>query len=137
MAPKVAHRPRAALVALLGVGVAVGAAGAVPWAWWAGAAFVLAGMGVGVANTILPTRFQDIVEPSMQGRVFSVVGALGMAGRPIGLLMAAPLLAIAGVRWGLLVVGVALIAVAIAGRQGLAGRGAAGSEPVVGERVAA
>lgn len=137
MAPKVARRPRAALVALLGVGVAVGAAGAVPWAWWAGAAFVLAGMGVGVANTILPTRFQDIVEPSMQGRVFSVVGALGMAGRPIGLLMAAPLLAIAGVRWGLLVVGVALIAVAIAGRQGLDGRGAAGSEPVVGERVAA
>lgn len=120
MAPRVAGRQRAALLALLGVGAAVGLAGATTWMWWAGLAFVVAGIGVGVANTILPTSFQRLVEPAMQGRVFAVVGALGQAGRPIGLLLAVPLLAGAGVRWGLAVVGVALAAVAWAGRRGLA-----------------
>jgi MFS transporter, DHA3 family, macrolide efflux protein len=119
VASRVAARRHAALVALVGVGAAVGLAGATSWAWGVGLAFVIAGVGVGVANTILPTRFQTIVEPSMQGRVFSVVSALGQAGRPIGLLLAVPLLAGVGVRWGLVVVGAALVLVAWAGRGGL------------------
>ena len=119
LAPRVAGRRSAALVALLGVGTAVGLAGAVPWAWWAGLAFIVAGLGVGVTNTIVSTRFMGVVEPAMQGRVFSVVGALGQAGRPIGLLLAAPLLAGVGVRWGLVVVGAAVSMVAWVGRQGL------------------
>lgn len=118
-APRVAGGRRAALVALLGVGAAIGLAGAAPWAWWVGLSFVLAGVGVGVANTVLPTRFMGLVEPAMQGRVFAVVGALGQAGRPIGLLLAVPLLAGVGVRWGLVVVGAALVLVAYAGRTGL------------------
>ena len=123
-APKVAGRQRAALVALLGVGVAIALSGAAPWAWWAGVAFVLAGVGIGVANTILPTRFQEAVEPSVQGRVFSVVGALGQAGRPIGLLLAAPMIAGVGIGGGLAMCGVALAAVAVAGRRGLVAAGA-------------
>ena len=46
MAPSVAARPRAALVALLGVGAALALSGAAPLAWACGAAFVLAGVGV-------------------------------------------------------------------------------------------
>lgn len=134
LAPKVARWHRAALVALLAVGGAVALAGATAWAWWAGLAFVLAGVGVGVVNTILPTRFQSAVEPSVQGRVFSVVGALAQAGRPIGLLLAAPLIAGVGVDGGLLVCGAAVAAVAVAGRRGLA---AAVSEPVMREPIPA
>lgn len=136
LAPKVAARPRAALVSLLGVGAALGLSGAAPWAWACGLAFVLAGVGVGVANTILPTRFQATIDPAMQGRVFSVVGALGQAGRPIGLLLAAPLIAGVGVRWGLVVVGAALAAVSFAGRRGLGG-GEAGGDPVATESLVA
>ena len=119
LAPKVADRRRAALIALLGVGTALGLSGATPWAWSCGAALVVAGLGVGVANTTIATRFQATIEPAMQGRVFSVVGALGQAGRPIGLLLAAPLIAGVGVRWGFVVVGAALSAVTLAGRRGL------------------
>lgn len=130
VAPSVAGRQRAAVVALFGVGAAIGVAGAVSWTWWAGLALVLAGVGVGVANTILPTRFHGMIEPAMQGRVFSVVGAMGQAGRPVGLLLAVPLLAGVGVRWGLAVVGAALLLVAWAGRKGLAGPGPVG--PAIG-----
>ena len=66
-----------------------------------------AGVGVGVANTILPTRFQDAVEPAVQGRVFALVGAMSVAGRPIGLMLTAPLAALVGVRAGLAVCGTA------------------------------
>lgn len=134
LAPKVARRQRAALVALLAVGGAVALAGATAWAWWAGLAFVLAGVGVGVVNTILPTRFQSAVEPSVQGRVFSVVGAPAQAGRPIGLLLAAPLIAGVGVDGGLVVCGAAVAVVAVAGRRGLA---ASVSEPVMREPIPA
>jgi MFS family permease len=119
-APRVARSTRAALFALLLTGGGIAIAGAIPWAWWAGAAFVFAGLGVGVANTIIPSRFQESVEPGLQGRVFSLVGALSQAGRPIGLLLTAPLAAMVGVRAALAVCGVALAGVAWAGRRGLA-----------------
>ncbi|HNJ97946.1 MAG TPA: hypothetical protein PLV13_07465, partial [Ilumatobacteraceae bacterium] len=97
--------------------VAVTGAWSVPL--WAGAALIVAGLGVGVANSILPARFQAGVDPAKQGRVFALVGALGSAGRPIGLMAAAPLVAGVGVRWSLVVCGVGLIAVTLAGRRGL------------------
>jgi len=120
IAPRLARGPRVALMALLATGGCLAIAGAAPWAWWAGIAFVLAGLGVGVVNTILPTRFQESVDPAVQGRVFSVVGALGSAGRPIGLLLAAPMMAVMGVRGAMAVCGIGLAAVAWAGRNGLA-----------------
>ena len=119
-APRVARSTRAALFALLLTGGGIAIAGAIPSAWWAGAAFVFAGLGVGVANTIIPSRFQESVDPGVQGRVFSLVGALSQAGRPIGLLLTAPLAAMVGVRAALAVCGVALAGVAWAGRRGLA-----------------
>ncbi|MGB8858350.1 MAG: MFS transporter, partial [Ilumatobacteraceae bacterium] len=107
LAPRVARGQHAVLVALLSVGGVLAVAGTVSWAWWAGVAFVLAGVGVGVANAILPAGFQASVEPAVQGRVFAVVGALGQAGRPIGLLLAAPMIAVVGVRAGFAVCGLA------------------------------
>lgn len=120
VAPKIGKGRRAALVALLATGVAIAVSGAWALAVWAAVAFLVAGVGVGVTNTVLPARFQARVEPSVQGRVFAVVGALSNAGRPLGLLAAAPLVALVGVRGALAVCGVGLAAVAVAGRHGLA-----------------
>lgn len=121
VAPKIAKGRQAALVALLATGGAIAMSGAWALALWAGAAFVLAGVGVGVTNSVLPARFQAGVAPEVQGRVFALVGALGQAGRPVGLLLAAPMIAVVGVRGGFVVCGLALAAVAWAGRRGLAG----------------
>jgi len=119
MAAKVAGHRAAALVALVITGAALAVTGAWSVPLWAGAALVVAGVGVGVTNSILPARFQAGVDPAKQGRVFALVGALGSAGRPIGLMAAAPLVAGVGVRWSLVVCGVGLIAVTLAGRRGL------------------
>ena len=121
-AVKLGKGRHAATVALLVTGSAVAASGAVVLAWWTGALLVVAGVGIGVPNTLVPTRFQRMVEPSVQGRVFALVSALSQAGRPIGLALTAPLVALAGLRGGLAVCGVAMAVVALAGRRGLDGR---------------
>jgi MFS family permease len=109
------------IVGLVLTSVAVGIAGATTFALFAGLMLVSAGVGVGIANTVLPTRFQADVDPSMQGRVFALLGALMMAGRPAGLLLTAPLIAVAGVRGGLAVCGVCMLATTFIGRRGLLG----------------
>lgn len=119
LAPRVAGRARATLVALLTTGAAIAVSTAAPWAAWAGFAFVVAGAGVGVANTIIPSQFQERVAPEVQGRVFAMVGALSVAGRPLGLLLTAPLVAIVGVRAAFAACGVGLATVAWSGRRGL------------------
>jgi len=120
VAPRLVGRSTTALMALLVTAVGIAIAGAVPIAWWAGISFLMAGIGGGIANAILPTRFQESVDPTLQGRVFALVGALSQAGRPIGLLLAAPMVAIVGVRAGFAVCGFGLAVVSLAGRRGLA-----------------
>lgn len=121
-AVKLGKGRHAATFALLATGAAVAASGAVVVAWWTGALLVVAGVGIGVANTLVPTRFQRMVEPSVQGRVFALVSALSQAGRPVGLALTAPLVALAGLRGGLAVCGAAMVLVALAGRRGLDGQ---------------
>lgn len=120
LAPRFAAVSRAALWSLLLVGAAVAVSGAAAWAPWAGCAFIMAGLGVGIANTLIQTRFQSRVAPELQGRVFSLVGACMVVGQPLGLLLTAPLIAGLGVRGGLAVCGAGLFAIALAGRRGLA-----------------
>jgi hypothetical protein len=69
--------------------------------------------------------------------VFAVLGALMQAGRPIGLLLTAPLIAIVGVRGGLAVCGACMLAVTWFGRSGVLGpapaddsAASAGQDPV-------
>jgi len=61
------------------------------------------------------------VDPTVQGRVFALLGALMTAGRPAGLLLTAPLIALAGVRGGLAVCGACMLATTLVGRRGLLG----------------
>lgn len=128
-APKLVGRSATALTALLVTAAGIAVAGVLPLAWWAGLSFLAAGLGAGVVNAILPTRFQESVDPAVQGRVFALVGALSQAGRPVGLLLTAPLVALVGLRAGLAVCGLGVAMVAVAGRRGLA----RAAEPLVSE----
>ena len=119
--PRAIRRRGAALVALVVSSAAVGLAGATTLALVGGVTLLAAGVGIGVTNTILPTRFQADVDPGMQGRVFAVLSALMLAGRPVGLLLTAPLLAAVGPRGGLAVCGVCMLAVTWVGRGGVLG----------------
>jgi len=120
VAPRLVGRSTTALMALLVTAAGIAIAGVLPIAWWAGLSFLVAGVGAGVVNAILPTRFQESVDPMVQGRVFALVGALSQAGRPVGLLLAAPMVAAVGVRAGFAVCGLGIAVVALAGRRGLA-----------------
>jgi hypothetical protein len=73
-----------------------------------GGAFVAmaaAGVAIAVANTALLTTFQRDVPPEVIGRVFGVVGAMSEGLRPLGLVLAGPLLALAGASGAVVVVG--------------------------------
>ena len=121
LGPRLSTVRPAPLVALAVTSLGIALAGATTLGLVAGLTFVAAGVGVGVANTLLPTRFQNDIEPSLQGRVFALLGALGQIGRPAGLLMAAPLLAVLGPRGGLVVCGLCMLAVSWIGRSGVQG----------------
>lgn len=119
VAPRLARVGRASLWALLLTGGAIAISGAAVWSLWAGSAFLLAGLGVGVANTLIQTRFQSRVPAELQGRVFALVGACSIVGQPLGLLLTAPLVTGVGIRGGLAVCGVGLVMIALVGRRGL------------------
>ena len=119
MAPRFARITSAALWALLLTGAAISVSGVATWAPWAGLALMTCGLGVGVANTLIQTRFQNRVPAELQGRVFSLVGALMVVGQPLGLLLTAPLVASVGVRGGLAMCGISLLIVVLIGRHGV------------------
>lgn len=82
-----------AFVALIGLGVGTGLVGLVPADGfiWALVAFGIAGIMQPIVNGSLGATLQAVVEPGMQGRVFTLVGSLAMAMTPIGLLLAGPI----------------------------------------------
>ncbi len=119
IAPRLAGDARATLGSLLLTGVAIAISGTAAWAWWAASAFMIAGVGVGIANTLIQTRFQSRIPAELQGRVFALVGAFMIVGQPLGLLLTAPLISGVGVRGGLAICGMGLLAITVAGRHGL------------------
>jgi predicted MFS family arabinose efflux permease len=121
LGPKVVTIRPAAFVALLFTSIGLALAGATTVAVVGGLTFLAAGVGVGVVNTVLPTRFQQDVDPAIQGRVFALLGGLMQVGRPLGLVLAAPLIAGLGPRWGLAVCGGLMLAVTWFGRSGVLG----------------
>lgn len=79
--------------ALIGLGIGAGAVGLVPADGfvWALVAFGLAGIMQPIVNGSLGAVAQAVVDPAMQGRVFTLIGSLSMAMTPIGLLLAGPI----------------------------------------------
>jgi MFS family permease len=119
VAPRLAPAAGAGFGGVAATALGIAGVGALPWSPLAATMLLVAGAGVGVVNTILPTRFQDGVDPALQGRVFALVGAIAQVGRPVGLLAAAPLVAGPGVQVGLALCGAGLLAVGLVGRSGL------------------
>lgn len=119
VAPRLARSAGAGFGGVAATGLGIAGVGAIAWSPLAATMLLIAGAGVGVVNTILPTRFQDGVDPTLQGRVFALVGAISQVGRPVGLLAAAPLVAGPGVQVGLVLCGAGLLGVGVVGRRGL------------------
>jgi MFS family permease len=68
----------------------------------------VAGIAVAVANTTVITALQRLTQPELMGRVFGAVGAMSEALRPLGLLLAGPLIAITGIRGAFATIAIAL-----------------------------
>jgi MFS transporter, DHA3 family, macrolide efflux protein len=119
-AGRAAAKPSAFVAMMM---VSVGLAAAVVWRSWpvTATAFAVAGIGIGVVNTILPTRFQAIVAPEVQGRVFATVGALSQVGRPVGLLGGVAVSSIVGMRATMAVCALGIGVVTLACRKTLVG----------------
>ena len=113
LAARFAGRRSALLVSLLGVGGAIALTGVTPLVV-AMAVLVVCGFALAVANTVLITTLQDVVPPEVQGRAFGILGSITQGLRPVGLLLAGPLLAVAGVEWSFVLVGLSVMVAALA-----------------------
>jgi DHA3 family macrolide efflux protein-like MFS transporter len=103
------------LPALVGLGVSVGALGLASASGIAMAAMVGVGLSVPFANGPIGAILQATIAPDYQGRVFTLIGSLAGATAPLGLLVAAPIAEIAGVRAWYVAGGLACITMGIAG----------------------
>jgi MFS transporter, DHA3 family, macrolide efflux protein len=86
-------------------------------------AFGLALVGIlvaGASNPLINGPFfaiiQDVVEPEIQGRVFTVVGSLAGIAAPLGMAIAGPLSDRFGVQFWFLLGGIASVVLAIGAR---------------------
>ena len=100
-----------------GMGAGIIVFGVLPAGWFYGALggiFLVGFMNV-LANGPLDAILQSAVEPDMQGRVFSLLGAGASAMAPLSLLVAGPVSDWLGVRTWYLVGGSVCILLALAG----------------------
>lgn len=88
------------------------------------AAFAFTGLAAGPLNPVIDTVFYERVPDGMRGRVFGVVRATAWVAMPLGVLVAGPLLEVAGLGptlagTGLLYLGTTLVATASPALRGL------------------
>jgi DHA3 family macrolide efflux protein-like MFS transporter len=93
-------RVRTALAAIVGAGIATLALGATPAALFplGVAAMFVVGFCASVADGSIAAVFQATVAPEYQGRVFTLMASVAMVMTPVGLLLAAPIADLTGVR---------------------------------------
>jgi DHA3 family macrolide efflux protein-like MFS transporter len=105
------------MLGLLGLGIGFSLIGFVPSnLFWLGvvSAFFAASM-VPMVNGPVHAILQSAVEPEMQGRVFTLVGSLGSAMAPLGLVVAGPVADAIGVQSWYVIGGLACILMAVVG----------------------
>lgn len=105
------------MLGILGIGAGVLIFGLLPAGWFyaaLGGIFLLGAMQV-FANGPLHAILQAAVDPDMQGRVFSLVGAGATAMAPLSLLVAGPISDWLGIRTWYLIGGSACIVMALIG----------------------
>lgn len=105
------------LAGIVGLGAAVLVLGMAPPEplFIAAAALLTLGLMVPFCNGPIYAILQATIEPAFQGRVFSLIGSLAVATAPLGLLLAAPIASVAGVRAWFLAAGVISLAMGAVG----------------------
>ena len=105
------------LCGMIGLGLAFGLLGGVPAGvfWLAVALSFVAGGMQPVTNGPIMAVLQASVAPDMQGRVFSLVGALASAMAPVGLVLAAPVAERLGVQSWFFIAGGVCVLMAVVG----------------------
>lgn len=105
------------LTALAGIGLGILVVGLAPAGLFplAVAGMLFAGVMSSLCNGPIMAIFQATVSPSMQGRVFTLMGSATAAMMPLGLAVAGPLADVIGVRTWFLIGGVITIVAAVGG----------------------
>ena len=105
------------LVGLVGLGLGVLMIGLVPASLFplAVVAMGLMGMMSAITNGPLMAVMQATVDPSMQGRVFTLLSSAATAMMPLGLALAGPLADVIGVRTWFLIGGLVTLAIGVRG----------------------
>jgi DHA3 family macrolide efflux protein-like MFS transporter len=103
------------LPALIGLGVGIAALGIAPSFAPAAASMLAIGLIVPFANGPIQAILQAPIAADYQGRVFTLIGSLAGATAPLGLLLAAPIAELVGVRSWFMMGGSVCLAMGIAG----------------------
>lgn len=105
------------LVGLVGLGIGIFLLGLAPanMFWLAVGSALLAGSMISLTNGPLMAILQAIVDPAMQGRVFTLLNSAAMAMSPLSLIVAGPFADAFGVRTWLMMGGVLTLVVALTG----------------------
>ena len=106
-------------VPMLALGACLTLVGMLPFAASA-VVLLLGGIAIATANTILLTSIQTAVPAETQGRVFGVLGSLSEGLRPVGMALAGPLLAVAGVSGAFAVIGISVAVATLVWTRGSA-----------------
>jgi DHA3 family macrolide efflux protein-like MFS transporter len=106
-----------AMVGLVGLGLGIGAVGLVPADGFPLllVAALAAGLMIPIVNGSLGATMQATVDPAMQGRVFTLTGAVATAMSPLGLIIAGPLADTLGVQAWYLAGGIVCILMGVLG----------------------
>lgn len=105
------------LAGLMGLGLGTLFLGLAPASmfWLAVAGGLLAGTMISLTNGPVMAIFQSVVDPAMQGRVFTLLNSTAMAMSPLSLIIAGPFADAFGVRAWFVLGGVLTIVVALTG----------------------
>lgn len=104
-----------ALPALVGLGVGVVAVGIAPAYVHALTAMLAIGLIIPFVNGPIQAILQATIAAEYQGRVFTLVGSIAGVMAPLGLLLAAPVAELAGVRAWYVTAGLVCVAMGVAG----------------------
>lgn len=111
------RRIHTTLVGLCGLGLGILLLGLTPanMFWLAVGSTLLAGVMIAMTNGPVMAIFQSVIEPGMQGRMFTLLNSAAMAMAPLSLIIAGPFADAFGVRMWFVVGGILTLVVAVSG----------------------
>lgn len=103
------------ILGLIGMGIGFALVGVAPASvFWMGlAGVVFAGFMNPITNGPIGALFQEVIDPEVQGRVFTVIGSISAAATPVGMAIAGPVADWLGVQVWFILGGLACIVMGI------------------------